>query len=362
MNTIAPVEDPRRGKPSASHTERLALCPGSWALERTLPPEPESEDASTGTRIHNALAGFLPMDQLTTDEQETAEACIRLEDEAKAQVFGPGSTVTISREVRLWRGDSFSGQLDFIARDGQTALILDYKTGRGDVMQADGNLQLMAQAVLLWTNKPGLTRITVGIAQPWVSPQLTLCSYDADAIIAARHKLTAILATASQPNAVRQPGEKQCKYCRAKAVCHEALGTAMTVLHKPSQEVVALTGQELAQHLDRIPMVEAVIEALRVEAKRRLTEGEAVPGWKLKPGSERTTITDSGKVFARFSKQGGSVSDFLGCITVAKGKLKDALKQLTGAKGKALDNDLSALLEGCVETKASAPSLEREAV
>ena len=40
--------------------------------------------------------------------------------------------------------------------------------------------------------------------------------------------------------------------------------------------------------------------------------------------------------------------------------LKDALKIVTGTKGKDLESKLSALLEGCTESKQTAPSLIHE--
>jgi len=46
-------------------------------------------------------------------------------------------------------------------------------------------------------------------------------------------------------------------------------------------------------------------------------------------------------------------------ITLNKTKLKEALKVATGTKGRDLESKLSALLDGCTESKAGQPTLTR---
>ena len=353
--------DERRGKPSASHVERLMLCPGSWQLERTLPPSPESEDAASGTRIHAAMAG--DMVALSPSETETMEMCMALEVKTLLEVLETDEPETTHREKRLWldEDESISGKADVIFQHGKRALILDAKTGRNEVESASSNLQLRTLAVLWFVNHVEVDDITVGIIQPWVSPQVSLSRYTCEHLIQATDELDAILDEAESPNAKRVPGEKQCKYCRAKAVCPEARNYALTTLHNPEQSVSTLTGEALGDYLGRLPLVETIVEALKVEAKRRLTEDpSSVPGWELKPGAQKETITNPQTVFNRFSEQGGDVAGFLACITVAKGKLEDALRLLNPAlKGKSLKEAVRSLVDGCTETKANAASLVR---
>ena len=49
----------------------------------------------------------------------------------------------------------------------------------------------------------------------------------------------------------------------------------------------------------------------------------------------------------------------MACVSVTKGKLKDAVKAATGEKGRTLDARMEAILVGCTETKAAAPSLAK---
>jgi hypothetical protein len=163
----------------------------------------------------------------------------------------------------------------------------------------------------------------------------------------------------------RTPSESACKYCKGKPYCPEAreLAVAGPLTNTPegiTPDAIAatLTNQTLAAFLDRAAQAEAVIEACRSEARRRLAEGEAVDGWTLKEGSVRESITNSEMVASRFLEL-GSYEQLAPAITLNKTKLKDALKTATGTKGKKLDAKLTALLDGCTEQKASQPTLTR---
>lgn len=189
--------------------------------------------------------------------------------------------------------------------------------------------------------------------------KITLCRYDRNWLELARLKVLEILKASNTPNPPRIPGEKQCKYCRAKAHCPEARNTAMTAFDAPEQSVALLTPDELGDYLGRIALVETVIDALKSEAKSRLEKGEQVTGWKLKPGAEKSTVTDPQALFNRFSARGGTVPQFMAAITVTKGKFKDAFKAVSGLKGNDLGKAVESMMDGIVEIKTSAPSLEK---
>lgn len=353
----------RKGLPSASSMERYQLCPGSYAAEQGQ-PEQTSEDAESGNRIHAVLAGETVAPPLTDDEQRTMEACW---SQAKAllDAIVPHRD-EMHLERRYWWGEQWSGKPDVVAIDTLQghALVLDYKTGRGEVASAEGNMQLRALAVLVALEHP-VEKVTAAIVQP-LAGSASVCVYEADDLRKARIEVLAILTAIHQPDAPRRPSAKACKYCKAKVVCPEAreASVAPPLANIPegttaSAIAATLTGETLAEFLRRAEFAEKVIDACRDEAKRRLEEGEAVPGWTLKPGSVRESITDPATVFGRFVAAGGTQEQFMPAVSVTKTGLKAAVKAVTGAKGKTLDAQIETMLDGCTEAKGAAPSLAK---
>jgi hypothetical protein len=351
----------RKGLPSASSMERYMLCPGSYAAEQGQPDE-TSEDAESGNRIHAALAGETVTPPLTDDEERTMEACRSQADALLDAIIPHRDEIILER--RYWWGEQWSGKPDVVAIDTLQAhaLVLDYKTGRGEVASAEGNMQLRALAVLVALEHP-LEKVTVAIVQP-LAGEASTCSYDARHLKQARHQICSIIDAIHQPDATRRPSAKACKYCKAKAACPEAreASVVLPLANIPegataSAIAATLTGETLAEFLRRAEFATKVIDACRDEAKRRLEEGEVVPGWTLKPGSVRESITEPATVFGRFVAAGGTQEQFMPCVLVTKTKLKDAVKAVTSAKGRVLDAQIETMLDGCTEAKASAPSL-----
>ena len=354
--------DERGNLPSASAASRYAACLGSWDLERQVAEVESTADAATGNRIHSALA-LEPVSNLTTDEAYIIERCQQQEAELVKQVFANSAEEPQAfREKRLWSlkfdgSKLWSGKPDVVYVSGTSALIIDYKSGRGSVENAAENLQLRCLVALL-DESWGFTmdEITVAIIQPLVGPP-SVVSYELEDLMDAVRESRLLMAAVMQPDQPRTPSESACKYCKGKPYCNEARELAVTgpIVNAPegiTPDAIAstLTSSHLAQFLNRAAQAEAVIEACKSEARRRLSEGEIVEGWTLKEGSVRESITNSEQVASRFLEL-GTYEQLSTAITLNKTKLKDAVKLATGTKGRELEAKLSALLEGCTESK-----------
>jgi len=367
------IADERERLPSASSMERLALCPGSFLLEAQHGEKTTTADADLGNRIHEWLAWKrVP---LAPEEQELADTCNeqtkRLFDEWSDSHRGAVNFDTV-REVRIWARDAdglertWSGKPDFVAiiecADGKRrALVVDYKTGRGDVTQAAGNMQLRALAVLV-AEEYSVQEVRVAIVQP-LAGRPTVCDYDDIALAVAYVEINAIVRRAMTPGQERKPNPSACKYCSAKAACPEGRNLALAMAQPLPRNfgAILLTPEEMAGFLHAARAAEAIIESVRDKARRMLEADEkAIPGWRLKPGVARESITDPQKVFDRVAALGATPERFLGAVTVAKGKLESIVRELTGEKGKALKARLDDILDGATETKHSAPSLAPE--
>lgn len=366
------MSDERSGLPSASAASRYAACLGSFDLERQVAEVESSGDAAIGNRIHAALA-LEPVSNLTTDETWIIDRCREQELELVKQTFGELET-NCFREKRLWSLDAegnrlWSGKPDVIytaeVEGLLCGLIVDYKSGRGAVEDASQNLQLRCLVALL-DESWGFTidRITVAIIQPLAGPP-SVAVYESQDIHDAIIESSELMSEIKKLGQPRTPSESACRYCKGKPYCSEAreLAVAPPLTNVPvgtTPDAIAstLTSQTLAAFLDRAAQAEAVIEACRAEARRRLGEGDAIEGWTLKEGAVRESITDSEKVASRFLEL-GTYEQLSPAITLNKTKLKDALKVATQTKGKELDAKLSALLDGCTESKAGQPTLTK---
>ena len=364
--------DERYNLPSASAASRYAACLGSYDLERQVAEVESSGDAAIGNRIHAALA-LEPVGNLTTDEAWIIDRCREQELELVKQTIGDIET-NCFREKRLWSLDKdgnklWSGKPDVIytVNDGGMlyGLIIDYKSGRGAVDNAAENLQLRCLVALL-DESWGFTmdRITVAIIQPLAGPP-SVAVYESSDIHSAILESNGLMKEVQKVGQPRTPSEAACKYCKGKPYCSEARELAVApplsnvpVGTTPDAIAATLTNQTLAEFLDRAAQAEAVIEACRSEARRRLGEEDAIAGWTLKDGSVRESITDSEKVASRFLEL-GTYEQLAPAITLNKTKLKEAIKTATGFKGQQLIDKLDALLDGCTESKTSQPTLTK---
>jgi hypothetical protein len=359
----APMSDDRGDLPSASNAHRYAACPGSHRACIGL-PDTTSEDAARGDRIHAWLQadrapGSVTSYDLDGEELDVAERCKRQADELIEQHIGTPQDRLV--ETRLWDPSrTWSGKADLVVIDAEgRALVIDYKTGRGDVEEAVGNLQLRALAVLLCIRYM-VDVVTVAIVQPLAGPP-SVCRYETWDLDKASAEIDEIMAKANATNQPRNPGP-WCQYCRAAGTdrCPESRANLVTVA--ATQASPALT-TDLGRWLDAADAAEEAIANLRAQAKAILQAGGEVPGWTLKPGRFTESISDPELVAGRFGmlhKDGEEARKaFLRTVSVGKGKLEEEVAKVTGEKGKALDARIASLLDRATESKLSAPSLAR---
>ena len=361
------MSDPRRNFTSASAALADSLCPGRHRAQMGI-PETRSVDAELGNRIHAALAAG-KSDGLSLEETETFDACQKIEAKLVAQFF-PGQTPKAFREQRFWvkltgpdnNVIEHSGQPDVVYRLNDRLLILEYKTLAGDVPESSKNLQLRDQAVLSVGHFVTIKSVGVAVIQPLVthSPELTL--YEGPDLARAANEMAQRVLASNDSKAKRVPGAVQCKYCRAKPVCLEYQKWAGQMTPAPRSlldvPVEQWTGEQCALFLDNVGIAQDWLDNAKHAIRERvIANPKAVPGWTLRAGASREIITDPQACFDRFSALGGSIKQFMATVSVGKGKLKEQVHEVTGAKGQSLDKVLKVLMEGIAETKINAPSL-----
>lgn len=369
---MSETNDPRRGATSASSAAYDFACPGRHLAQKGL-AQTSSPDAEFGKGVHAALAKGDPSN-LTTEQLDIYESCVAIEAKIVDQLFGPDrAKVRTFIEQRFWvkvkdkNGDGYfdhSGQPDKIYRLGPRGLIIEYKTLAGDVPVSAENLQLRDQVVLAAGNLM-LTEVMAYVIQPLVTHDPVPCLYDKVSIKQAEDEMFDRVRRSNDPMAMRIPGEVPCKFCLAKPVCREyaqwqaALLPARIAL--PDLPVAEWTVEQRIAFCAGVGAVEKWIEDNKEEMKELLAKDEnAVPGFYLKPGNSREIVTDPEALFARFVELGGSLDQFMACVSVGKGKLEEQVRAVTKKKGKPLKVQIDSLLDGIVEQRQNAPSLAKK--
>lgn len=353
--------DERGDKISGSKMAAYAACAGRFQLEQKCPQQPSGPAAQLGQRVHAYLAGLAigKVPRLAEDEQEIADACASEHNQLIHTIAKRTGVEKCIVEERIWFEDMWSGAIDRIDFITDTeALVTDYKTGRIAQSNASENLQLRAYAVLVKHRYPELKKIYAAIIQPYAGPS-TVVEYDEADLESAKVEILAIVEKAYAPDAKRTPSPDACKYCAAKTICPEANGTTKELMTAAKQDMMKLDPEALADYLDRAEIVEDLIEALRIEAKRRLMANMPVRGYTLAKGITTRSITDTD---AAYNKVRDIVPPhvFADCCKVSIPKLEKAYAVSRGLKDKDAKTELATMLGDLITAKQGDPKMIRK--
>lgn len=352
--------DQRRGVPSASGAPRLVNCPPSFKMEQASPKEPESDEAASGTRIHNVLAGLAEYDSLTADEQQTCDMCER---QAKALVNEWGDSCKEWREVRLgltlsgdvipvtpqtYAGFIFTGQADLILMNDVSghALIIDYKTGRGDYEDAVDNSQLASLAVLV-AGYTGAKHVRVALVQPWQGKP-TVADYTPDALVLAKSWLLTALDAAKNATPDQAEAGDHCKWCRAKLTCpafNHRLNQNLEVVDPlrisglaPKEQgqamwamLMEVSPERLIAAVNGLPFHKRFIHAVESTFFARVEAGE-IPGYQIETKQGSREITDAQAAFNALQPLGITSDDVLAACKLPLGAMEEAARKASGIK------------------------------
>lgn len=222
--------------------------------------------------------------------------------------------ISAEREVSYeeYVPDGF-GTSDCIIIGDNILHVVDYKNGAGVPVSPENNRQMKLYALgayLMYRVIYGdsIEIVRMSIVQPntsgdpvetWEMPLSELLTW-AESI-----KPTAKLAFAGQGEFT--PGEKQCRFCKAKETCRarkdynlEAEGFTKPVAMLPP----LISDVEVGEILYRTRDLAKYVKDLEAYALQKSLEGVEIPGWKAVQGRANRTFTDIDKAFEHLATLG----------------------------------------------------------
>jgi len=289
----------------ASNAKRRMACPGSLNAEALFPDE-SSPYAELGTAAHE-LGEFC-----LVNGHEDAFAFIgeehnghKVDDNmARAvQVYIDHIRATALLEPSLCRYEKrFSldkldppmpmfGTADCIiyGKESGTLYVLDYKHGQGVAVEVEDNAQLKYYAlgaILEIGDKAPVNKVITVVIQPRAmhpDGPVRSYSYSRDEIMDFGTELIDAAHESLKPDAPRIAGD-HCKFCKAAGTCSALRNDALAVAQDEFgavKDINDLTPAEVADYLEKVPLIEEWIKSLRRHANYILESGNALPGYKL---------------------------------------------------------------------------------
>jgi len=336
---------------SASSAHRWMRCAGAIAMEQGM-PDRSSGFAEEGTAAHEVCARAL---QTGCDAQTYLGWFVSIK-QGKVMSFGAaietdntekvyevtqdmvdhvqtyldlvrglcqieGAMLFVEQRVQFGHVIDIEGQFGTsdatIVVPGEI-IVVDFKYGMGVEVNAQENEQLMLYALGALEKYKfihGVQKVRMIICQPrinhlseWSCSVDDLEVFGLNAKEAARVANNVLILKATEwkgevREGVLSAGEKQCRFCKAKAVCPALAARAFTsicddfedetvvrnvaeTVEKGINQVKDMSAQRLATAMGVAPLVELWIKAVREAVYKSLMEGKPVEGFKLVRGKQ----------------------------------------------------------------------------
>jgi len=315
---------------SPSRAHRWMACPGSIREESKYPDE-SGPAAVDGTHTHSLLEYCIKNDMLdphsmvgaeltdhegkfVVDDQRANRVRMAL-DYIKQRIAEYNGMCEVISETRvdpaylIGRTD-MSGTVDVQIRGGRVIELIDYKDGM-NLVEADGNVQLLQYAigVLAGFERPinaeypfDVIRMTI------IQPKLAMKGQNyimhwelfVSEVIAKMGDFIVKAKATDDPNAPLIPGERQCKYCRAKGSCSALASNVMKEVgvmfqvtetspldlahQSANKDPNTMTDQQIREIMEAAPLMRQLLESVEEEALRRMKKGQSIPGLKIVNG------------------------------------------------------------------------------
>jgi hypothetical protein len=293
--------------PSSAH--RWMACPGSIAAERGL-PNTDSKHSAEGTAAHTLgyrVLAYGKRAETFINQEIPAGGRIFVVDQAMADAVQMYADDVLDRakgaDLYIEQRTDLSEVLGVPEQFGTTdasivdvakrhLTIVDLKYGMGVKVYAEKNEQMMLYALgelRKWQIVGDFDFVTVVVCQPRLD-HIDEWTCGLEDLLAFEAKAKAAVCTASADGAPLNPGEKQCRWCKAKATC-PALAQLISqevfddfdsidspTLITEARPAVPSDGDTLGRRMGNLDIIEDWCRAVRSEGERRVLAGATIIG------------------------------------------------------------------------------------
>lgn len=299
---------------SASGAHRWMKCPGSLKLEETM-PDKSSSYAEEGTKAHELFEKILL-------QKESKEEVFYDQEMINEIMKTVEKTMTMTGEMFVEQKVNFSdwvpegfGTADLVKINSKlkTCTVADLKYGKGVQVNAEDNEQLMLYALGVLQEFDFLYEIDMFFLYI-LQPRLD----HFDKVILSKSRLLEFgeevkkaAKLALSDNAPFSPGEKQCRFCKAKAICPalaeknlEVAQTEFNNLDESLPSVESLTEQQIGKVLSHKKRFENWLKAIEEHVQEELKTKGKFTGFKLVEGrSVRAWAMDEEEIVKKLQNQ-----------------------------------------------------------
>ena len=357
-------------KLGASNAHRWLHCGGSVKAEQGFKDQ-SSPFAYEGTCAHELselvlLNGKEPQDWIGKSLVENSEWIVDEEMANYVQVYtdycraiAKGADETfIEQRVSYndWVPEGF-GTNDFGALflKDKRIKIADLKYGKGVQVDAENNPQAMLYGLGTYAEFSWLSEfewVDIAIIQPRLD-HISEWSVSVKDLLKWAEWVSQRAEIALSDDAERVPGEKQCRFCKAKGTCPALMKYTEDIIMAefddlddlPSPDT--LTQDQLRQVLEHKGLIEGWLSSVETVVRERLEAGQDFPGFKIVEGRSLRKWGDEAEAEQK-------LKDLLGDDLYTKKMISPAQAE------KALKKDQRKVLEDLIVKPAGKPTLAPE--